>query len=631
MGIQPDTTVLPRPDLAPQSVRFINASALNAFWPKADDVGFAHGKAVAIETTDGLIVSLGSANPTGAAWHQQAKWNVEANLCLTGESAASAFDALGLNGLNGAPDLAAPALREIAERSQELRRQEQAAETAAGSAVIVGTIVEDGVFLPGFHLEGLAEARLIGAVEGERAAVVSAIEGGSLLRLIEGRPSGGVHQLRSQGATVAFVLLNDEQILRTASLPRESARILDHLGALDIGAGLTELLDLLDKHILGASESHGVGASRSQNERTEERQTADEEAPFGPRGVSLPQEAESGTQRPRLNDGLIADIISALIRALGAAAAPETDGDAPDFDEGDALDEPSSDQLARSLAAEPERSAVDWPRLVTACRKRLTVMIRRLEARMLEAAAGEYSPSWALGRLVVVLSLLQRLRVHPPQVVEAINGRVRPASLVSLDQMREAFGVAVCALYGRGTLAVKLEAVEDTRAAEERRLVDNLLFWFAREIGADSQRKPGEKPTPALLQARADLAPIAMSAAAYPKLETWAKYRDLWLSVWDDSLAISSDWTARQLALGSGLQKLCGAQLAHSAKMAVTGDLVRWLGERDLPWVVSSVSGRKVALIEPAANRGVEKKVMLSSIAVLDIEALTRGAVQDVA
>jgi len=631
VGIQPNTAVLPRPDLAPQSVRFIDASALNAFWPKLDEVGFAHGKAIAIETANGLVMSLGSANPTGAAWLQKAAWNAEANLCLIGESAGAAFESLGLNRLNGAPALEAPVLREIAERSQKLRRQEQTPEKAKGPALIIGRIVEGGISLPGFRLDEPTELRLVGVVEGERAVAAAEIEGGSLLRFIEGHPTGGVHQLQSHSATVAFVVVNDDQALRTASLPRESARILDHLGALDNSAGFIELLDLLDKHVLSPSEAFGARASRPHSERTEEGQTTDEEAPFGPRGISLPQEAESATQRPRLNDGLIADIISALIRALGAAPSPETDGDAPDLDEGDALDEPSSGQLARNLDAEPQRSEIDWPRLVTACRKRLTLMIRRLEVRMFEAAAGDHSPSWALGRLVVVLSLLRRLRIHPPQAIKALNGRLRPLSLVSLEQLREVLRVAVCALYGQGTLALKLEMTRGTRVAEERQLIDNLLFWFAREVGADSRREPKEKPTPALLQARADLIPIIMSATAYPKLESWAEYRDPWLSIWDDSLVIQSDWASRQLKLGSVFQRLRRTPLLPSAKTAMIGDLVRWQGERDLPWVVASVSGRKAVLIEPAGSLGIEKKVLLNSIAALDVEALIREAMQDVA
>jgi hypothetical protein len=55
----------------------------------------------------------------------------------------------------------------------------------------------------------------------------------------------------------------------------------------------------------------------------------------------------------------------------------------------------------------------------------------------------------------------------------------------------------------------------EPRAAEERRLIDNLLLWFAREIGADFLRQPRERVEAERLQARADLGLVAISAAAY--------------------------------------------------------------------------------------------------------------------
>jgi hypothetical protein len=195
-----------------------------------------------------------------------------------------------------------------------------------------------------------------------------------------------------------------------------------------------------------------------------------------------------------------------------------------------------------------------------------------------------------------------------------------------LDQLQLAFGVAVCALYGTGKLAVKLETSANTRGAEERQLVDNLLLWFAREIGADYQRQAREKLDATRLQGRADLCLVVMSAAAYPKLEPWAEYRDPWLAVWDDALLVPSDWTSRQMAFGSLLHRLRGARLPSVSKSVQVGDLVHWAGERDLPWVVGSVSGHKVALIEPAGGRGTQKKVLLSSIASLDIGMLMLGA-----
>lgn len=618
VGIQPGTAVLPRPDLAPLSVKFVDTAAMDKFWPKLGEIGFAHGKALAIQTSTGLIVSLGSANPTGAGWLSQRIWNAEANLCLVGASALVAFNALGFEGLTGAPALDYGALKEIASRSQELRRQEREALTTPHPPMLIGELKEDRLFVAGLQIPEHLDVILQSPEGGEISAIISPSEGGS--SVVIGCPAliGGVYRLHASDKTLAFVILNDEKALRAASLPRESARILDHLGALDSISGFTELLDLLDKHVLDKSDAiSNRAASTQQRGENGEVDEMNDEVPFGPRGVSLPLGQEVGSRRPRLNEGFIADIISALIRALAAPPAPPKDGDAPDLDEGDTRDEPSSDQLAQNLEADPEPSEIDWPRLVTACRKRLSHMINRLEARLEETAAGAYTPAWALGRMVVVLSLLQQLRKRPPQVSGPLSGRVRPTSLVSLAQLKKAFDIAVRALYGSGKIAAMLEAAADTRAAEERLLIDNLLLWFAREIGANCTSVVGHLVDNSTLQSRADLVPVALSAAAYMKLEPWAEHRDPCLSVWDDSLSVDPGWTAKHIAFGQLLHRLRGVDFP-AERLPIRGELVQWLGERDLPFVLASAHDKKAILLEPAGAPPAERKVLLSSIKLLD-------------
>lgn len=621
VAVQPANAVLPRPDLAPKSARFVDASELQAFWPTSNEVGFAHGKALAVESDGGLVVSLGSANPTGAAWLAQTRWNAEANLCLTGDAAAAASVALGLDRLVNAPPLAPLQLVEIASRSQALRSQEQAATEAQGPPLIPGQTAERGVFLKAYEASSEGPFSWVETGGESRPVVIEASEDGSLVVLGDQCASGGIHELRSGATTIAYVLLNDANALRAAAMPRDGARILDRLGNLDSGAGFIDLLDLLDKHVLAPADS-AIGASRATSGQTAATENVEgSELPFGPRGVSLPVETEIGLRRPRVSDGLIADIIAALIKALGAPPAPPTtDGDAPDLDEGDAESGPSSDDLASNLESDADGSEreVDWPRLVTACRKRLTVMLKRLEARLEDATTANHPPSWALGRLVIVLSLFQRLRKHPPQTRDALNGRMRPASLVSAEQLGTAFRLAVRALYGAGKLALKLEAAPDTRSTEERRLIDNLLLWFAREIGADYQRQNSEPIDAVRLQARADLGPIAMSAAAYNNLEPWVMQRDPWLGVWDDAETASSDWIERHLAYGMLLQSLRGQPRTASSLRPVAGDIVLWAGERDLPWVVASLTGNKMSLAEPAGVTGATKRVFASSVALLD-------------
>jgi hypothetical protein len=363
VGIQPGTAVLQRPDLAPANTRFVDAAAMDRFWPEADEVGFSHGKAIAIQTETGLVVSLGSANPTAAAWLSQPIWNAEANLCLLGASASAAFGALGFEGLTQAPALETRALAEIASRSQELRRKEQEDSTDPVAPVLIGLFEEDRVFVAGLQTPERPEVTLHGPEDGEISAIVSPAEGGGLIHLGNGRLGGGAYRLCSGDETLAFVILNDEQALRAASLPRESVRILDHLGALDSTSGFAELLELLDRHVLSKPEvSSNSGPSSHPQSTSKEVDGIDTEVPFGPRGVSLPCDLRVEPRRRRLNEGLIGDIISALIRALGAPPAPSKDGDAPDRDEGVL-------QLAtflRSLDLFLELTARTVPRTLTA-------------------------------------------------------------------------------------------------------------------------------------------------------------------------------------------------------------------------------------------------------------------------
>ena len=294
-----------------------------------------------------------------------------------------------------------------------------------------------------------------------------------------GRPS---RQWRAPSAasgptTFAFVLLNDAQALRAAAMPREVARILDHLGSLESGAGFTDLLDFSISTSL--ARGWGIGARPGPRRRAPNRGAKDNEVPFGPRGVSLPAEADLGLPRPRLSDGLIADIIAALIRALGAPPpAPATDGDAPDLDEGDAADAPSSDDLARNLDA----SGRTGNRLATAgeaCRKRLSVMLKRLEVRLDEATAAD--PSAELGarppgrRSIVTPSAAGTSaadsRRHQWARAAHQPGEHRP------DGRR--LSLAVRALYGPGKLALRLETAPSTRASEERQL-DSTISCLVR-------------------------------------------------------------------------------------------------------------------------------------------------------
>jgi hypothetical protein len=175
----------------------------------------------------------------------------------------------------------------------------------------------------------------------------------------------------------------------------------------------------------------------------------------------------------------------------------------------------------------------------------------------------------------------------------------------------------VRALYGKLALGRALEEDVETRAAVERQSIDDLLFWFARECGADCYKQPGEKLDGDQLQLRADLIPVVMSVSGQIERPTWVEFRDPWLRIWDDALTVPDDWTSRHLNLGGCLRGLRTMELSAN-RAPQMGDLIRWPHEPDIPWVVISANGRRAVLIEPAAIEGSTKMVLVQSIFVVD-------------
>ena len=213
--------------------------------------------------------------------------------------------------------------------------------------------------------------------------------------------------------------------------------------------------------------------------------------PFGPRGVSLATIQKPGHQNHLLENGLVSEVIAALISAIGPVSKPVLDGDGRNIDAEDASpNELSADDVAQSQEVDLDRPDVDWPRLVVACRKRIGVMINRLKYKLGEPIPGPERAAWLFNRILLVLCLLQRLRTLPPASSVALAGPRRPASLVAVNQLREAFKVAMQGMYGGPGIARLLEASPSHRASNDRAMLDEVLLWTAHEIGADYEEKP---------------------------------------------------------------------------------------------------------------------------------------------
>lgn len=619
VGIQPGSAVLPSPENAPPSVRFVDSAVLGAFWPGDGGPGFAHGKAMALETAAGLVVVLGSANPTGAAWLSGGTRNSEANLLLLGDTAQRAFKALGFEHLQTASSLEPSLLSDVGSRSRELRRQEQEREASRSSiGVLVGISVDEGLFIPRLNADECHGATLLhtDVTPFEKIAFESA-ENGALMRTSPPPPSDGLIQIEGSDGPVCLVVINSEPNLRRAMQSKEAVRLLDTLGRLDDYEGFDELFDLFDRHIFGTARDHDTGPSPTTSRHAEGNGDEGPEK-IGPRGISLLTLGPRNERRRTLEGGLVADFISALLRDLAPPPRPSLDGDAPNRDAEDTSDgELAGEEIAG--VQEQEATAVDWPRIVTACRKRVGHLLTRLRAKIEEHKSTAERAPWLFVRILTVLCLLRRLRNQsPPQDIPAR----RPDSLVSTSQLRDAFKLAMDAVYGSCRLAMKLESSPDHRAARERGSMDEVLLWLAQEIGADLDAKATFNETEeAKLQRQhdqADLILVAMAAAAHVDPQD-SPIRPAVLARWSDAVQVRSDWIRRHLGLGRALQRsLALSTPITTGNRPKSGDFAIWKPEPGLPRLVISVSGKKAYLLEPGIIKD-RKPVGLDWLSVLDL------------
>jgi hypothetical protein len=165
------------------------------------------------------------------------------------------------------------------------------------------------------------------------------------------------------------------------------------------------------------------------------------------------------------------------------------------------------------------------------------------------------------------------------------------------------FKASVEALYRSDSgLAEMLEKSPDHNNAEERELVDGLLLWVAREIGADVDAKPGfhesEDEKKQRLSDKADTLIVAMSAAASEKAMAMVRDHLSETAIWADSELPLMEWCERHARLGAALQNaindnnLC---LPKVSREIASGDVAVWSNEPGFPRVIISQSGKKLA------------------------------------
>lgn len=283
--------------------------------------------------------------------------------------------------------------------------------------------------------------------------------------------------------------------------------------------------------------------------------------------------------------------------------------------------------MAQSQEVDLDRPDVDWPRLVIACRKRIGVMINRLKDKLGEPIPGPERATWLFNRILLLLCLLRRLRTLPPASSVALDGHRRPASLVGVNLLREAFKVAMQGMYGGAGIARLLEASPNHRASDDRAMLDHVLLWTAHEIGADYEEKPvfNEQPVDRArrLGDRADVVVVATSAAAHPLAQEIGDADYSSSRIWDDASAPSPDWFQRHRQLGAALQSgLSGKRLPTLKRKPKVGEFAFWVAEPGLPRLVRALSGDKVTLFETGVDDISGRKIAAAYLDAIDLDAI---------
>jgi hypothetical protein len=526
-------------------------------------------------------------------------------------------------------------LKAVATRSQEHREREREREATSNSTpVIIGVRHGDAVAVAGVEL---GDCQFVVSLQGAidfRSTNFRATEGGVIFTTDPPLRDGGLIRIDGADGPRAIVVINDEQALRDATRPKSATKLLDHQGRLDSYDGFDEIFDLLQRHVFDEIEPSGKGgASKAKASTPDETNPQPEPGvalPFGPRGVCLATIQKPGHQNHLLEHGLVSEVIAALIRAIGPVSKPVLDGDGRNLDPEDASpSELSSDVVAQSQEVDLDRPDVDWPRLVVACRKRIGVTITRLKDKLGAPVPGPERAAWLFNRILLVLCLLQRLRTLPP----ASSVALRPASLVGVNQLREAFKAAMQGMYGGPRIARLLETSPSHRASDDRAMLDDVLLWTAHEIGADYKERPvfNEQPVEKArrLGDRADVVVVATSAAAHPSPQEVGALDYRSSRIWDDANTPSPDWFERHSVLGRALQSgLAGTRLPTLKRKPKVGEFAFWVAEPGLPRLVRALSGDKVALFEPGADDVSGTKIAAAYLDAIDLDTIVASIAQ---
>lgn len=608
VGIQPQSVMLARPERASGSVRFAEFLP-PATSEKQDDhtqPPYLHGKIICFETDQGKVIVVGSANASAPAWLQGELpfQNAEAVVVLYDDLAREAFGALGLDRLAIAPRLSTATMLAVAGRAREQQRLEKVSETPS-IRIVSAVSTERGWLLPGLIAETCRSAVLLGQDDHPLAGTkFVAVDGGVELSTGEQRVQSGSLRIDGDTGPIAIAILNNEPQLRRMLRPKEAGRLLDALGRLDDDYdAFGDLFDLFERHVLGAEPVVRLARSPSTKASASDEAGDDEDKTPGPRGISLSSvTAAPGVRRQLNKNDLIADFLAALIRDLAPPNLPE--GDPPDIDEEERADRKQKTQVEET--PHPAKPG-EWERLVTACRKRVSVLIERLRKQMDSAPTEPGAVVSLAGKVLATMCLLQRLRLIQPREGSVLDALAARESLVTAQQLRSTFKNVMRALYCRNGLGEALENNSSLRGSEDRRSLDSVMLWTAREIGVDFDAEaPFNSESQTLLSLhhdRVDGLVAAVSAAAHIEPADVNHEKPVW--PWADAPRPKPDWMSRHMALGRAFQKrLIAGGVPTLIRSIAPRDIVVWRSEPNFPRLVASVASNGAVLLEPGGQTG---------------------------
>jgi hypothetical protein len=183
------------------------------------------------------------------------------------------------------------------------------------------------------------------------------------------------------------------------------------------------------------------------------------------------------------------------------------------------------------------------------------------------------------------------------------------------------------AMYSNAGFAAALESSTQLRGSEDRRLLDSVMLWTAREIGIDFEEGAtfNEDPDAALArnQDRVDGLVAAISAAAH--LDQFANDPDPPIYPWTDAPRLRPYWGIRHRKLGAGFQRrLAQGGLPTLQRPVRQHDIVVWSKEPQFPRLLAELAPKKALLLEPGTLGQAEQlRVHPSFLAAVDFHQIS--------